>query len=226
MVNSSGTIVARYDYDPYGVTTLVSGTNLATFQYTSDYYHSASALNLTLNRGYDPNTDRWLSRDPLKDAETRQGPNLYEYAKNDPVYFIDPLGLDNQSGGGSVVSGGASFFFIIGGEAGYEKVHLDNCTCQWYKYAGIGIGLQVGYGAQIGRVGNTSNPGDYAGGFWTGQAGAGLVGATVAISPSAPHATAATFGPGTGANAGLSTSYRYYIPVGKPFKCSSAVPGL
>ena len=31
MVNSSGTIVARYSYDPYGNTTLVSGTNIATF---------------------------------------------------------------------------------------------------------------------------------------------------------------------------------------------------
>jgi hypothetical protein len=34
MLNSSGSIVARYSYDPYGQTTLVSGTNLATKQYT------------------------------------------------------------------------------------------------------------------------------------------------------------------------------------------------
>ena len=39
MCSSSGTIVSRMSYDPYGRTTLVSGTNLATFQYTGDYYH-------------------------------------------------------------------------------------------------------------------------------------------------------------------------------------------
>jgi len=35
----------------------------------------------------------WLSRDPLPDAERSQGPNLYEYVKNDPSDLVDPLGL-------------------------------------------------------------------------------------------------------------------------------------
>lgn len=35
----------------------------------------------------------WLSRDPLKDAEIAQGPNLYEYSTNDPTNLTDPLGL-------------------------------------------------------------------------------------------------------------------------------------
>jgi hypothetical protein len=34
----------------------------------------------------------WLSRDPLKHAEMSQGPNLYEYVKNDPMIKTDPLG--------------------------------------------------------------------------------------------------------------------------------------
>jgi RHS repeat-associated protein len=93
MCNSSGTIVARYSYDPYGRTTLVSGSNLATFQFTGDYAHLTSGLNLTKYRAYDPNTGRWLSRDPLKNAETSQGPNLYEYVGNNPVKWTDPEGL-------------------------------------------------------------------------------------------------------------------------------------
>ena len=93
MVNSSGTIVARYSYDPYGRATLVSGTNIATFQYTGGYYHSASGLNLTLNRAYDAGTGRWLSRDPLPDVEMDQGANIYEYAADDPIRYFDELGL-------------------------------------------------------------------------------------------------------------------------------------
>ena len=47
-----------------------------------------------LYRAYDPNTARWLSRDPLPDAERSQGPNLYEYVGDDPIIGIDPSGLD------------------------------------------------------------------------------------------------------------------------------------
>jgi hypothetical protein len=41
--------------------------------------------------GYDH--PRWISRDPLTDAEMIEGPNLYEYVWNDPIRWIDPLGL-------------------------------------------------------------------------------------------------------------------------------------
>ena len=40
-----------------------------------------------------PRVSKWLSRDPLLDAERRQGPNLYEYVKNDPIKLTDFLGL-------------------------------------------------------------------------------------------------------------------------------------
>ena len=90
MCNSSGTIVARYSYDPYGLATLVGGTNLATFQYTGDYTHQPSGLNLTKYRAYDPNTGRWLSRDPIGE---NGGINLYDYVKNRPLDLLDILGL-------------------------------------------------------------------------------------------------------------------------------------
>jgi RHS repeat-associated protein len=99
MTNSSGAIVARYDYDPYGRTTLVSGTNLSDFQYAGMYMHQTSGLNLTYFRAYDPTVGRWLSRDPYidedgDDAEIALGPNLYQYVLNSPIDYYDPLGLD------------------------------------------------------------------------------------------------------------------------------------
>lgn len=90
MTDSSGTIQARYDYDPYGRATLVSGTNLSDFQYAGYYEHQTSGLNLTKYRAYDSNTAKWLSRDPLAEEG---GINLYEYASNNCLTITDPLGL-------------------------------------------------------------------------------------------------------------------------------------
>jgi RHS repeat-associated protein len=97
VVDGSGNIVARYSYDPYGrpptgqTTNLVSGSNIATFQYTGDYYHSTSGLSLTKYRAYDSNTGRWLSRDPIGE---RGGLNLYDYVGNNSISFIDALGTE------------------------------------------------------------------------------------------------------------------------------------
>ena len=98
LMSSTGTIVSRLNYDPYGNASVVSGTVVPDFQYAGMYLHATSGLNFTLFRAYDPTTARWLSRDPLPDAERSQGPNLYEYVSNDPVDTTDPLGLAGAGG--------------------------------------------------------------------------------------------------------------------------------
>jgi RHS repeat-associated protein len=91
MLNSSGTIVARYAYDAYGNTTVVSGSNLATFQYATLYAHQPSGLELpTFRGGYDPTLGRWIQRDYKGE---RGGLNLYGYVGDDPINSIDPLGF-------------------------------------------------------------------------------------------------------------------------------------
>ena len=50
-------------------------------------------LSLTLFRVFDADLGRWLSRDPVPDAEFQQGPNLYAYVGDDPVNRVDPFGL-------------------------------------------------------------------------------------------------------------------------------------
>src|SRR5207249_8543738 len=93
MTDGTGAIHARYDYDPYGRLTKVQGDLDSDFIYAGYYNHSPSGLYATLNRFYDPDLGRWISRDPLETAEISQGPNLYAYVENDPTNFVDPLGL-------------------------------------------------------------------------------------------------------------------------------------
>lgn len=50
-------------------------------------------VSIEIRAGYDPTIGRWLSRDPMNNAELRQGTNLYSSVANNPVLRVDPLGL-------------------------------------------------------------------------------------------------------------------------------------
>ena len=56
----------------------------------SKYFDTETGLYYYGYRYYDPETGRWLSRDPL---EEEGGINLYEFLGNDPINFYDPYGL-------------------------------------------------------------------------------------------------------------------------------------
>ena len=90
MFTGGGTVVARYDYDPYGRSITVLGTTPTDFNFTGLYRHSKSNLDLATYRAYDPDLGRWLNRDPIGEAG---GLNLYAYVRNEPTKYIDPSGL-------------------------------------------------------------------------------------------------------------------------------------
>jgi RHS repeat-associated protein len=92
LTDGSGSVRARYSYDPFGRRTKVSGDVDADFGFAGMFWSAEANLSLTHFRTYDPELGRWLSRDPLRNAEMNQGPNLYAYVQNDPVNRIDPLG--------------------------------------------------------------------------------------------------------------------------------------
>ncbi len=114
LANSSGSIVESYLYDAYGNVTIRNGSgtmipasaygNRFLFQgreydYTTQLYHFRA-------RWYDPETGRWLSNDPIGISG---GLNLYAFCGNDPVNFVDPMGLaivKNKTSWPIVVSGG------------------------------------------------------------------------------------------------------------------------
>lgn len=93
MTDSSGTIHARYDYDPYGkrsANEITSSPVEADFGFTGYYVHQPSGLQLALYRAYDADSGRFINRDPI---EEEGGLNLYDYVANNPANYVDPLGL-------------------------------------------------------------------------------------------------------------------------------------
>ena len=92
LVDTSGAVRARFNYEPFGARTQVAGNLDADFGFGGHFFHAPSVLCLTRFRVYDSRQGQWLSRDPLQNAEQHLGPNLYAYVGNDPVNLMDPLG--------------------------------------------------------------------------------------------------------------------------------------
>lgn len=92
LTDTSGNSDVQYSYGPYGSLSL-TGSTTNSYDYTgreSDglglYYYRA--------RYYNPQTGRFISEDPA--GVGTNGTNLYAYASDSPINFVDPLGL--QSG--------------------------------------------------------------------------------------------------------------------------------
>lgn len=112
MTTSSGTIVVRYDYDPYGRRTKTEGILEADFGFTGHYYHISSGLHLALFRAYSASEGRWLNQDPIKEDA---GLNLYSYTLNNSINNIDPRGLVDwdlaANGSAQLLLGGVASLF-------------------------------------------------------------------------------------------------------------------
>ena len=91
-VNSSGTVVAQYEYDPFGKILSQSGgmAHVFRFRFSTKYYDDETGLYDYGMRFYNPVLGRWINRDPIGEDG---GLNLYAFCGNDPVNKWDYLGL-------------------------------------------------------------------------------------------------------------------------------------
>ena len=89
---ATGSIAQRLDYDEFGNVTLDTNPGFQPFGFAGGLYDSETKLVRFGMRNYDAETGRWTTKDPMGFGGRT---NLYEYAANDPVNLIDPLG--NQS---------------------------------------------------------------------------------------------------------------------------------
>jgi RHS repeat-associated protein len=91
--------MSQFTYDPYGKVNQSQGSVASDFQYAGYYHHTPSGFGLTLNRAYNSSLGRWINRDPIGEIA---GANLFTYCTNNPVCFIDPLGLKSRMYKGTI----------------------------------------------------------------------------------------------------------------------------
>ncbi len=86
--NSAGASATTYGYEPFGKAT-ITGTSSNAFQYTGRE-NDGTQLQYYRARYYSPSFHRFISEDPL---EFDGGDlNIYSYALNDPISYVDPTG--------------------------------------------------------------------------------------------------------------------------------------
>ncbi|MCL4832528.1 MAG: hypothetical protein KJZ86_08810, partial [Caldilineaceae bacterium] len=89
LADVAGNLVASYRYDPWGNLLASTGTIANPLRFTSREYDEESGLYFYRARYYDPLVGRFISRDP---GGLGGDPNLYAYARNNPINYVDPSG--------------------------------------------------------------------------------------------------------------------------------------
>lgn len=163
IVNSSGAIATRYNYDPFGNVTPGSSGYGTTFGMggieldPTGLYHAGA-------RTYHPTLQRFLSEDP-----TGYGGgdiNLFAYAGSDPVGASDPSGLDycpgGDCGGDPNPPGGVPdifYLYFFNGSSSSGPAVWDTFTHLWEKAQLAGslqsTGVTVSDGSEVFGQGGT-----------------------------------------------------------------------
>lgn len=85
-----GSIRQVVDYDSWGSAIFGFPAFQTPFTFTGHWNHSASTLAFSPTRAYSTWGARWIGRDPIEEFG---GANLFAYVKNNPINYVDPLGL-------------------------------------------------------------------------------------------------------------------------------------
>jgi RHS repeat-associated protein len=92
ITNQAGTVVQSYKYSSYGKMEFILDPGFVQpYTFTAREVDTETGLYYYRARHYDPISGRFVQTDPIG---TTGGLNFYAYVGNNPVSFIDPLGLD------------------------------------------------------------------------------------------------------------------------------------
>ncbi len=96
LTNSAGAVTDEYEYDAFGNSYTTQGTTPNNYLYRGEQFDSDLGLYYLRARYYNPQTGRFVSRDP-EDGNPIDPASLhkYLYANGDPVNGIDPMGRED-----------------------------------------------------------------------------------------------------------------------------------
>jgi len=106
LVNAAdGTLAAEFEYDPFGnvIKAVGAAANVQPFGFSTRYTDLETGKIMYPQRPYDPSSGRFLCKDP---SGEKGGANLYGFVRNNPISFVDPLGLqeaDPEAEGGTAL---------------------------------------------------------------------------------------------------------------------------
>jgi RHS repeat-associated protein len=125
-------------------------------RFPGQYFDTETGLHYNYYRDYDPATGRYLQADPIG---LQGGVNLYQYAKSNPMTYIDPYGLwawgdplpqsavDFSAGFGDTLSLGATDW--LRDQVGTNGA-VDKCSGAYSAGEWSGIGFDIALGGAIG----------------------------------------------------------------------------
>jgi RHS repeat-associated protein len=88
---ATGEVAQRLDYDEFGQVINDTNPGFQPFGYAGGLYDRDTGLVRFGARDYDPETGRWVQKDPI--GFEGGDANLYAYVSNDPINWVDPSGL-------------------------------------------------------------------------------------------------------------------------------------
>jgi RHS repeat-associated protein len=96
LTDDQGQIVWKGDYRPFGEVDIVVEEVGNDFRFPGQYFDKETGLHYNYYRYYHSDIGRYLRTDPI--GFGGGDVNLYAYVANNPVNFVDPMGLQKECG--------------------------------------------------------------------------------------------------------------------------------